>query len=219
MAGPCFQCFLWVSLPGDWGSCLGSNTAGLTLGHICPKNILAELTVSMCLSCLWSLCHISDGVGPGIYFKILVVPTERDEFQRSGCPMAKHVGLGFDWPSPNPNCFTAPWKSLGSQEMQPGKKIRSEAKENKSLIIIIRLFYGIRRNNQELSSVFLFRYFLTEETSAEFSVKYKACLGDSYLPLMCFYVCVIDIYTSLNFLTGVLAQFREKFSWPHSTYI
>lgn len=27
-----------MSLPGDWGSsCLGSNTAGLTLGHICPQ--------------------------------------------------------------------------------------------------------------------------------------------------------------------------------------
>lgn len=111
------------------------------------------------------------------------------------------------------------FQSPGSQERQPGKKINSEAKENKGLIIIIRLFYDITRNHQEPSSVFLFRPILTELNSAEFSVKYKACLGDNYLPLMCFYAGVIDIYTSLNILKGVLAQFREQFSYSHSTYI
>lgn len=72
---------------------------------------------------------------------------------------------------------------------------------------------------RNFSNVSLFRPTLIELTLAEFSVKYKACLGDSYLPLICFYAGVIDIYTSLNFLTEVLAQFREKFSWSHSTYI
>lgn len=131
------------------------------------------------------------------------------------------------WPSMLARCLTDPLQTQTapllhgshwrSQEMQPGKKINSEAKENKALIIIIRLFYDITRNHQELSSVFLLGPILTELTSAEFSVKYKACLGDNYPPLRCFYACVIDIYTSLNFLTGVLAQFREQFSWSHST--
>lgn len=70
--------------------------------------------------------------------------------------------------------------------MQLGKNISSEAKENKALILIIRLLHDIARDHQELSSVFLLRAILTELTSAEFSVSYKACLGDSYILLMCF---------------------------------
>lgn len=70
--------------------------------------------------------------------------------------------------------------------MQAGKNISSEAKENKALIIIIRLLHDIARDHRELSSVFLFRLILTDLTSTEFSVNYKACLGDNYIPLMCF---------------------------------
>lgn len=70
--------------------------------------------------------------------------------------------------------------------MQPGKNISSEAKENKALIRIIKLLRDITRDHQELSSVLLFRLILTELTSTEFSVNYKACFGDNYIPLMCF---------------------------------
>lgn len=53
-----------MSLPGGWSSrCLGSNTAELTLGHICPKNGLAELAISMCLPCFYPLCHMVPAQG------------------------------------------------------------------------------------------------------------------------------------------------------------
>lgn len=70
--------------------------------------------------------------------------------------------------------------------MQPGEKTNSEAKESKALIIIIKLLHDITFDCWELSSVFLLRVILTELTSAEFSVNYKDCLGDSYNPSMCF---------------------------------
>lgn len=70
--------------------------------------------------------------------------------------------------------------------MHPGKNIISEAKENKALIIIIRLLNDIARSHWELSSVFHFRLILTELISSEFSVNYKACSGDNYIPLMYF---------------------------------
>lgn len=89
-----------MSLPGGWGSCLGSNAAGFALGHICPKNGLAELTeISVPPMFLASLPHLW-----WCQPKILEVPTERDEFQWRGSPLAKHIGLGFDWPFLNPNC-------------------------------------------------------------------------------------------------------------------
>jgi len=42
------------------------------------------------------------------------------------------------------------------------------------------------RDHHELSSIFLLRVILTELTSAEYFVNYKACLGDNYITLMCF---------------------------------
>ena len=57
------------------------------------------------------------------------------------------------------------------------------------------------RDHHELSSIFLLRVILTELTSAEYFVNYKACLGDNYITLMCFMLAwLIYIYTSLNFL-------------------
>lgn len=90
-----------MSLPGGWGSCLGSNAAGFALGHICPKNELTEISVPPMV--LASLPHLW-----WCQPKILEVPTERDEFQWRGSPLAKHIGLGFDWPFLNPNGSTAP---------------------------------------------------------------------------------------------------------------
>lgn len=85
--------------------------------------------------------------------------------------------------------------------MQPGENIISEAKENKALIIIMRLLYDISRNHREHSSAFLFRLILTEISSTEFSVNYNACLGGNYISLMCFMLAwLMHIYTCLNFL-------------------
>lgn len=61
----------------------------------------------------------------------------------------------------------------------------SEAKENKDLVIITRLLHGIARDLGEVSSVFFLGAILTGLTSAEFSVNYKACLGDNCICLMC----------------------------------
>lgn len=61
----------------------------------------------------------------------------------------------------------------------------SEAKENKGLVIITRLLHGIARDLGEVSSVFFLGAILTGLASAEFSVNYKACLGDNYICLMC----------------------------------
>lgn len=74
---------------------------------------------------------------------------------------------------------------LGRQEKQPGENIISEAKENKALIIIIRLLHDISRNHREHSSAFLLRLILTAISSAEFSVNCKACWGGNYISLMC----------------------------------
>lgn len=53
----------------------------------------------------------------------------------------------------------------------------SEAKENKVLIVIIMLLHYIARGMRKLSNVFFLSVILTELTSDELSVTYKA-VGD-----------------------------------------
>lgn len=67
--------------------------------------------------------------------------------------------------------------------MQEGKNMTSEAKENKVLIVIIMLLHYIARGMRKLSNVFFLSVILTELTSDELSVTYKACLGDNYICL------------------------------------
>lgn len=76
---------------------------------------------------------------------------------------------------------SASQKSLSSTPQGTGgEKHDSWSQRNKVFIVIIRLLHYTAREMGELSHVFLLSVILTELTSAELSVTYKACLGDKY---------------------------------------